>query len=218
MAFQDVFFETHLSVLHRACKLQSAPSAACAACAACVNYRCIMRTLRHEEVDGLIDEFAALVLWEMAAHLPGLDLHHYASTWVVTWLEFALATPVALWAGWPFFVRAGASVRNRSLNMFTLIALGTGAAYIYSVVAMLAPRLFPPSLREMQGGVAPVYYEAAAVITVLVLLGQVLELRAREQTSGAIRALLNLAPKTAHRITDDGRDEGTSRPHRHAHG
>jgi Cu+-exporting ATPase len=150
---------------------------------------------------------APLVLWEMAAHLPGVDLRHYASAWVVTWLEFALATPVVLWAGWPFFVRAGASVRNRSLNMFTLIALGTGAAYVYSVVAMVAPGLFPPSLREMQGGVPPVYYEAAAVITVLVLLGQVLELRAREQTSGAIRALLNLAPKTAHRITDDARDE-----------
>jgi Cu+-exporting ATPase len=149
---------------------------------------------------------APLAIWEMAGHLPGVNLHHYASPSIVTWLEFAVATPVVLWAGWPFFVRAWTSVRNRSLNMFTLIALGTGAAYVFSVVATLAPGLFPPSLRQVEGG-APVYYEAAAVITVLVLLGQVLELRAREQTSGAIRALLNLAPKTAHRITDDERDE-----------
>jgi Cu+-exporting ATPase len=149
---------------------------------------------------------APLVLWEMAVHLPGVDLHRYASPVIVTWLEFAFATPVVLWAGWPFFTRAWASIRNRSLNMFTLIALGVGAAYLYSLVATFAPGLFPPSLRQAEGTV-PVYYEAAAVITVLVLLGQVLELRAREQTSGAIRALLNLAPKTAHRITDDGRDE-----------
>jgi Cu+-exporting ATPase len=149
---------------------------------------------------------APLVLWEMAVHLPGVDLHRYASPVIVTWLEFAFATPVVLWAGWPFFTRAWASIRNRSLNMFTLIALGIGAAYLYSLVATFAPGLFPPSLRQAEGTV-PVYYEAAAVITVLVLLGQVLELRAREQTSGAIRALLNLAPKTAHRITDDGRDE-----------
>jgi Cu+-exporting ATPase len=149
---------------------------------------------------------APLVLWEMAAHVRGLDLHHYASPRIATWLELALATPVVVWAGWPFFVRAGASVRNRSLNMFTLIALGTGAAYLYSVIATLAPQLFPASIRDAEG-MAPVYYEAAAVITVLVLIGQVLELRAREQTSGAIRALLDLAPKSAHRIGPDNRDE-----------
>jgi Cu+-exporting ATPase len=147
-----------------------------------------------------------LVFWEMAAHFPRVELHRFLSPMMATWLEFALATPVVLWAGWPFFTRAWASVRNRSLNMFTLIALGVGAAYLYSLVATFAPGLFPPSLHESAGTV-PVYYEAAVVITVLVLLGQVLELRAREQTSGAIRALLNLAPKTAHRITDDGRDE-----------
>ena len=146
-----------------------------------------------------------LLLWEMAAHLPGLDLHHIAPRLIV-WLELALATPVVLWAGWPFFQRAWESILNRSLNMFSLIALGTGAAYLYSLVATLAPALFPPSLRGTQG-VVPVYYEAAAVITVLVLLGQVLELRAREQTSGAIRALLKLAPRTAHRIARDGHDE-----------
>jgi Cu+-exporting ATPase len=150
---------------------------------------------------------APLFAWEMAAHLSGLDLRHPASPSVVAWIEFAFATPVVLWAGRPFFVRAWASVRNRSLNMFTLIALGAGAAYVYSVTALLAPGLFPPALRDMHGGVPPVYFEAAAVIIVLVLLGQVLELRAREQTSGAIRALLKLAPKTAHRITADGRDD-----------
>ena len=147
-----------------------------------------------------------LVLWEMAAHLPSLNLHHYVSPQLAVWLEFVLATPVVLWAGWPFFVRAWESVRNRSLNMFSLIALGTGAAYLYSLVATFLPHVFPASLHGAEGMI-PVYYEAAAVITVLVLLGQVLELRAREQTSGAIRALLNLAPKTARRIAGDGHDE-----------
>src|SRR6516225_7743024 len=145
----------------------------------------------------------------MASHLPGVALHHYVSASTVIWLEFALSTPVVLWAGWPFLVRAWASVRNRSLNMFSLIALGVGAAYLYSLVATVAPGLFPPSLRQAEGAV-PVYYEAAAVITVLVLLGQVLELRAREKTGSAIRALLNLAPKTAHRLTNDGNDEEVS--------
>lgn len=149
---------------------------------------------------------APLLLWEMTAHVPGLSGHRLASPWLVLWLEFALGTPVVLWAGWPFFERAWASLRNRSLNMFTLIALGTGAAYLYSLVATLAPGLFPPSLQGADGTV-PVYYEAAAVITVLVLLGQVLELRARAHTNGAIRALLSLAPQTARRITAEGRDE-----------
>src|SRR6516165_3450643 len=138
------------------------------------------------------------VILEMGAHFPGLNLHHYVSPQVSIWLQFLFATPVVLWAGWPFFVRGWASVRNRSLNMFSLIALGVGAAFLYSLAATFAPGLFPVSLR--QDGVIPVYYEAAAVITVLVLLGQVLELRAREQTGSAIRALLNLAPKTARRI------------------
>ena len=142
---------------------------------------------------------------EMGGHFPGLNLHHYIAPQISAWIQFVLATPVVLWAGWPFFVRAFASVRNRSLNMFSLIGLGVGAAYGYSLVALFAPGLFPASLR--MDGVVPVYFEAAAVITVLVLLGQVLELRAREQTGGAIRALLNLAPKTARRIRDDGSDE-----------
>jgi Cu+-exporting ATPase len=148
---------------------------------------------------------APVVVLEMGAHVPGLNLHHYVPPQTSLWLEFALATPVVLWAGWPFFERGWASVRNRSLNMFSLIALGTGAAYLYSLAATFAPALFPASLQD--GGIVPVYYEAAAVITVLVLLGQVLELRAREKTGSAIRALLNLAPKTARRIRDDGQDE-----------
>ncbi|HEX5779796.1 MAG TPA: heavy metal translocating P-type ATPase [Xanthobacteraceae bacterium] len=140
---------------------------------------------------------------EMGSHLLGLDLikQPYAN-----WIQFALATPVVLWAGWPFFVRGWQSLVTRNLNMFTLIAMGTGVAYAYSVVATLAPGIFPDAFRDHHGAVA-VYFEAAAVITVLVLLGQVLELRAREHTSGAIKALLNLAPKTARRLLDDGGEE-----------
>lgn len=141
---------------------------------------------------------------EMGAHLT--DLHHLVAPRVSNLIQMLLATPVVLWAGWPFFVRALASIRLRHLNMFTLIALGTGAAWLYSMVAALLPGVFPPALRLADGAVA-VYFEAAAVITVLVLLGQVLELRAREKTSGAIRALLDLAPKTAVRVRDDGHDE-----------
>src|SRR5579859_4752404 len=144
-----------------------------------------------------------VMLLEMGAHFPGLALHRYVSPQVSVWLQFLLATPVVVWAGWPLLVRGWASVRNRSLNMFSLIALGVGAAYAYSLAATFAPGLFPVSLQ--QDGIVAVYYEAAAVITVLVLLGQVLELRAREKTGSAIRALLNLAPKTARRIRDDGR-------------
>jgi len=146
-----------------------------------------------------------IVILEMGAHFPGLNLHRYVSPQVSVWLQFLLATPVVLWAGWPFFARGWASVRNRSLNMFSLIALGVGASYLYSLAATFAPGLFPETLR--QEGVVAVYYEAAAVITVLVLLGQVLELRAREKTGSAIRALLKLAPKTARRIRGDGNDE-----------
>lgn len=146
---------------------------------------------------------------EMGGHLAGLSLHHYISPLQSTWIQFVLATPVVVWAGFPFFERGWTSVRNRSLNMFSLIALGVGAAYVYSLIAMLAPGLFPSELRQ-EGGAVPVYYEAAAVITVLVLLGQVLELKAREQTGGAIKALLNLAPKTARRLRENGEDEEVS--------
>ena len=145
-----------------------------------------------------------VVALEMGGHLLGL--RHLVSPATSTWLQFLLATPVILWAGWPFFQRAWASFVNRNLNMFTLIAIGTGAAYLYSVVATFLPGVFPAGFRG-EGGTVAVYFEAGAVITVLVLLGQVLELRAREQTGGAIRALLNLAPKTARRITAAGADE-----------
>ncbi len=142
---------------------------------------------------------------EMGAHLfPAL--HHLVSMKLSIWMQFVLATPVVLWAGWPFFKRAWASLKTRNLNMFTLIAMGTGVAWGYSVIATLTPNIFPLAFRASDGSVA-VYFEAAAVITTLVLLGQVLELRARERTSGAIKALLNLAPKTARRIADDGSEE-----------
>jgi Cu+-exporting ATPase len=154
---------------------------------------------------GLVLATPVFIL-EMGGHIPALGLHKLVPPIISTWIQFALSTPVVLWAGWPFFERAWASVVHRSLNMFSLIALGTGAAYLYSAVATLAPGVFPAGFRGM-GGVVAVYFEAAAVITVLVLLGQVLELRAREQTGGAIRALLKLAPKTAHRITAGGADE-----------
>ncbi len=141
---------------------------------------------------------------EMGGHVPALGLHRLIATGMAAWIEFFLATPVVLWAGLPFFRRGWASVRR--LNMFSLISLGTGAAYGYSVVALLAPGLFPAGFHGIDGAVA-VYFETAAVITVLVLLGQVLELRAREATGGALRALLNLAPKTALRVRSGEDDE-----------
>jgi Cu+-exporting ATPase len=143
---------------------------------------------------------------EMGGHIPALGLDKLVSPQVSTWVQFAFSTPVVLWAGGPFFQRAWASVVHRSLNMFSLIALGSGSAYLYSLFATFAPGLFPAGFRRMGGAVA-IYYEAAAVITVLVLLGQVLELRAREQTGGAIRALLKRAPKTARRLTAGADDE-----------
>jgi P-type Cu+ transporter len=145
-----------------------------------------------------------VVVLEMGGHLA--NLHMIVDPTWSNWLQFVFATPVVLWAGWPFFVRGWQSLVTRNLNMFTLIAMGTGVAWLYSVVAIVFPGLFPPAFRGPDGTVA-VYFEAAAVITVLVLLGQVLELRAREQTSGAIRALLDLAPKTAQRIRADGQEE-----------
>jgi len=145
-----------------------------------------------------------LFVLDMAGHV--FNLHHVIGHASANFIEFAFATPVVLWAGAPFFVRGWQSIVSRNLNMFTLIALGTGIAFLYSAVATLAPALFPPAFRGPDGAVA-VYFEAAAVITVLVLLGQVLELRARAQTSGAIRALLDLAPKQARRVRPDGGDE-----------
>jgi Cu+-exporting ATPase len=155
---------------------------------------------------GLALSLPVLAL-EMGGHLT--NLHMLLGKTPSNWIQFALATPVVLWAGWPFFVRGYQSLLTRNLNMFTLIAMGVGVAYVYSVIAVLLPNLFPAAFRDAEGAVA-VYFEAAAVITVLVLLGQVLELRAREATSGAIKALLGLAPKTARRVKDDNSDEEVS--------
>ncbi len=143
-------------------------------------------------------------LLEMGGHLTGL--HMLLGKQLSNWIQLALATPVVLWAGWPFFVRGFESLKTRNLNMFTLIAMGTGIAWVYSIIATVMPQVFPPAFRQPDGSVA-VYFEAAAVITVLVLLGQVLELRARDQTSGAIKALLGLTPKTARRVNTDGTEE-----------
>jgi P-type Cu+ transporter len=151
---------------------------------------------------GLVLALPAVVL-EMGGHLVGG--HGFLDPALSNWIQFAFATPVVLWAGWPFFVRGWQSLVTRHLNMFTLIAVGTGVAYVYSVIGTVAPGIFPATFRG-HGGAVAVYFESAAVITVLVLLGQVLELRAREATSGAIKALLQLAPKTARRIGDDGAD------------
>src|SRR5262249_24687243 len=132
-------------------------------------------------------------------------LHLGISIAAMRWVEFVLATPVVVWGGWPFFERFWASLVHRSPNMFTLIGLGTGAAYLESVVAAIFPGWFPELFREM--GAAPVYFEAAAVITTLVLLGQVMELKARSKTAGAIRELLNLLPSSAHLINDTGQEK-----------
>lgn len=152
---------------------------------------------------GLVLSLPVFAL-EMGGHLT--NLHMLLGAQTSNWAQLVLATPVVLWAGWPFFARGWQSILTRHLNMFTLIAMGTGVAWIYSVVATIMPGIFPETFRTAEGAVA-VYFEAAAVITVLVLLGQVLELRAREQTGGAIRALLDLAPKMARRVNADGTDE-----------
>src|SRR5512134_980997 len=147
-----------------------------------------------------------LVAVAMGEHLPGHPLARIATMSTLGWLELVLATPVVLWGGWPFFVRGWQSVVHRSLNMFTLIGLGVSVAYLYSLIATLFPGVFPPSFR-LEGGEVAVYFEAAAAIVTLVLLGQVLELKARSRTGAAVKALLGLAPKTARRLRDDGSEE-----------
>ena len=142
----------------------------------------------------------------MSEMIPGQPLQHALGVKLIVWAQLALSTPVVIWGGWPLFRRGWASLVNRSLNMFTLISLGIGVSYVYSLVAVLAPDLFPPAFRGHSGEVGA-YFEAAAVITVLVLLGQVLELRARSSTSSALKALLGLAPKTARALRDDGSEE-----------
>ena len=136
-------------------------------------------------------------------HLFGVDPLPFLSPQAQQYLQLALALPAVIWCGWPFFERGWQSIRTGNLNMFTLIAVGAGAAFLYSLVAVLAPSLFPAEMRDHHG-LVPLYFEAAAVITALVLLGQVLELRARERTGGAIRALLDLAPKQALKVLPDG--------------
>jgi Cu+-exporting ATPase len=174
-------------------------------------------TVAAEEVNPELDNMtrrlwicAALTLPLLAIMvsdiLPGHGLQHLLKGQSVGWFELAIATPVVAWGGWPFFQRGWASITSRNLNMFTLISIGAGSAYLYSVVAVALPQIFPPSFRDMSGQLG-LYFEAAAVITVLVLLGQVLELKARSQTSGAIKALLGLAPKTARRIAPDGTEQ-----------
>jgi Cu+-exporting ATPase len=147
-----------------------------------------------------------VLLLVMLDHFPGKPIEQFISSATAMWVEFALATPVMLWAAIPFFKRGWDSVVTHHLNMFTLISIGTGVAYLYSIIAAIAPEVFPAEMR-MENGMVDVYFEAAAVIITLVLLGQVMELRARAQTSGAIRALLDLAPKTARVIRDDGTEE-----------
>ena len=147
---------------------------------------------------------------EMGGHLTGL--HQWLGQQTSNWIQLVFATPVVLWAGWPFFERGWASLKTMNLNMFTLIAMGTGVAWLYSLIGTVWPAFFPSSMRALDGSV-PIYFEAAAVIVVLVLLGQVLELRAREQTSGAIKALLDLSPKVARRVNADGSDEDVDLDH-----
>jgi Cu+-exporting ATPase len=150
-----------------------------------------------------------VVILAMGGYVPGVEMDAFIPHGIRVWVELALATPVVLWSGWPFFVRGYRSVVTWNLNMFTLIGLGVGVAYVYSVVATLFPGIFPPSFRDGGGQVA-VYFEAAAVIVTLVLLGQVMELRARSSTNAAIKALLGLAPNTARRVNDDGTEEDVS--------
>jgi Cu+-exporting ATPase len=153
-----------------------------------------------------------LLLLSMSEVLPGDPVRTAIGPQFINWISLVLATPVVLWGGWPFFVRAAYSIVNRSLNMFTLIGLGVAVAYVYSLIATILPQIFPASFRDHMGNV-PVYFEAAAVITTLVLLGQVLELKARSSTSAALRALLGLAPKTARRIAADGSEEDVPLEH-----
>jgi Cu+-exporting ATPase len=148
----------------------------------------------------------------MSEFIPGQPLQQLVPMSTLAWLQLILASPVVLWTGWPFFVRAWQSVVNRSLNMFTLIGLGVAVGYLFSVIAVVVPQIFPPSFRDAEGNL-PVYFEAAAVIVTLVLLGQVLELRARSQTGTAIKELLGLAPKTARRIAGDGHEEDVPLDH-----
>ncbi len=188
----------------------------CPVCGMTLESAAIPATESNPELDAMTHRFligallaTPLFVVDMADHFGLSILTRDLSMAALEWIQFALATPIVLWCAWPFFVKAWASILNRSPNMFTLIALGVGASYGYSVAVTFAPGLFPANLHQ-HGGMIPVYYEASAVVTVLVLLGQVLELHAREKTGGAIRALLRLAPRSARRLRVDGSDEEVS--------
>ncbi len=192
---------------------------ACPICGMALEPRTVAIEETNPELDDMTRRFwvaaslsLPLFLAGMSDLIPGQPLQHLVPATLFTWIELILATPVVLWAGWPFFQRGWASMTNRSPNMFTLIATGTGAAYLFSVVVTLAPRVIPASQRG-HGGALPLYFEAAAVITALVLLGQVLELRARANTRGALRALLGLAPKTARLVEPGGAERDVPLAH-----
>jgi Cu+-exporting ATPase len=190
----------------------------CPICGMALEPRMVTLEERNPELDDMTRRFqvslaltAPILAFMVSEFVPGRPLHHLLPAGALNWLELALATPVVLWGGWPFFERGWMSVVTRHLNMFTLIAMGVGAAYAYSVVATIAPGVFPGSFRI--GGEVAVYFEPAAVIVVLVLLGQVLELRARSRTGAAIRKLLGLAPNTARRIDADGTEKDVPLEH-----
>src|SRR5262245_35270860 len=193
--------------------LRDAPGS-CPICGMALEPRTVtLREEKNPELDDMTRRFwvgvvlsLPVLLVAMSDILPGQPLHRIASPRTLNWFQCLLSTPVVVWCGWPFFQRMGTSFVNRSPNMFTLIGMGVGVAYAYSLIATLLPQIFPDSLRG-HGGEVGVYFEAAAVITTLVLLGQVLELRARSKTSSAIRALLGLAPKTARLVTSDGNEK-----------
>ncbi len=185
----------------------------CPICGMALELRTVTLDERNPELEDMTRRFwvslafaAPVFGLAMSEMIPGEPIQHALGTRLIVWIQLVLSTPAVLWGGWPLFVRGWASLVNRKLNMFTLIALGVGVAYAYSVVATLAPRIFPSDFRG-HGGEVRVYFEAAAVITALVLLGQLLELRARIRTSGAIKALLGLAPKSARLVHDDGSEE-----------
>ena len=191
----------------------------CPICGMALESRVVTLDEQNPELDDMTRRFwwslgvtVPILAFMVSEFLPGQPLQHALAPAWMTWSQFLLATPVVLWGGWPFFVRGWASVVSRHLNMFTLIALGVGAAYAFSVVATLAPGLFPPSFRT-HGGQIGVYFEPAAVIVVLVLLGQVLELRARSQTSSAIKKLLGLTPTTARRVDAAGAEQDVPLEH-----
>jgi Cu+-exporting ATPase len=193
----------------------------CPICGMALEPRVVTLQEQNPELDDMTRRFrwslvlsAPILAFMVSEFLPGQPLQHALPPWAMTWSQFLLATPIVLWGGWPFFVRGWASVVNRHLNMFTLIALGVGAAYAFSVVATLAPGLFPASFRT-HGDQIGVYFEPAAVIVVLVLLGQVLELRARSRTSSAIKKLLGLTPTTARRIDASGAEQDVPLEHVH---